>query len=186
MMNARHTYCSALLLAALACFFPSFMHAEEKNGFTTHAFFKHIIGEWKSFGDLKNAEAQPVQVTEEWKAEAAGPNTLTIEGTRTINGDTRSYKWTITQNLATGIFEAELKADTNSPDSIRFELNVDEAAMKAELTGFLNAGGSKVILIDQFPEKDRDSFETKVTLTDENGTATLSGTLKNERTKKKP
>jgi hypothetical protein len=184
-MNMHHS--SAVLRRgsiALLLWMFSIARADEKNDFKEHVVFKHIIGEWKSQGELKGKDGNIVTIKQEWKAEAVGANTLVIQGTRELNGNSETYKWTITKNPSTGLFEAELNPNTNNPDTLRFEMNVDEAAMKVEMSGFLGSDNSKVILVDQFNGAERDSFQTQITLSDNSGTVTLSGSMKNERVKK--
>ena len=158
--------------------------AEEKFDFKTHGFFKHLLGEWTTEGEMKGTEGNVVRLKEEWNAEVVGENTLTITGKRELNDDKQSYKWTITRDPATGLLEASHRGSEDNPDTQRFEISVSEAEMKMEMSGFLGSGGAKAVLVDTFPEKDRDTFETSVTLTDDNGATTLSGTLKSTRVKK--
>jgi len=181
-MNSRPS--TRLCLLALLCLGAGIARAEDKFDFKTHFFLKHLIGEWTTEGELKGADGNIVKIKEEWKAEVLGENTFTIEGKREINDNSQNYKWTITHNPATGLFEAAHRASDDNGDTQRFEISFSEAEMKMEMTAFLGGGNSKVVLVDTFPEKGRDTFESKVTLTDESGAVTLSGPLKNTRVKK--
>ncbi len=158
--------------------------ADDKFDFKSHFFFKHLIGEWTTEGVLKGADGDVIKLKEEWKAELLGEDTFVIEGKRSLNDSSENYKWTITRNPTTGLFEAAHRASDNNPDTQRFEINFSEAEMKMEWSGFLGSGNAKAILVDTFPDKDRDTFEGKVTLTDDSGATTLSGTLKSTRVKK--
>jgi hypothetical protein len=171
-------------LAVLLCLVAGCAGADEKFDFKSHFFLKHLVGEWTTEGDLKGADGNIVKLKEEWKAEVVGEDTFVIEGKRQLNDSSENYKWTITRNPTTGLFEAAHRASENSPDTQRFEINFSEAEMKMEWNGFLGSGNARAILIDTFPEKDRDTFEGQVTLTDDSGATTLSGTLKNIRVKK--
>jgi hypothetical protein len=182
-MNPRPATRRCLL--ALLCLGAGIARADDKFDFKAHFFFKHLIGEWTTEGELKGADGNVVKLREEWKAEVLGENTFTIEGKRELNGNAQNYKWTITHNPATGLFEAAHRASDENADTQRFEINFSEAEMKMEMTALLGSGNSRVVLVDTFPEKDRDTFEGKVTLTDDSGAITLSGTLKNTRVKQR-
>lgn len=171
-------------LLALLCLGAGIARADDKFDFKTHFFFRHLIGEWTTEGELKGTDGNVVKLKEEWKAEALGENTLTIEGKRELNENSQNYKWTITHNPTTGLFEAAHRASDDNSDTQRFEINLSETEMKMEMTAFLGGGNSKIVVVDTFPEKGRDTFEGKVTLTDDSGAVTLSGTLKSTRVKK--
>ncbi len=114
--------------------------AEEKFDFKTHGFFKHLLGEWTTEGEMKGTEGNVVRLKEEWNAEVVGENTLTITGKRELNDDKQSYKWTITRDPATGLLEASHRGSEDNPDTQRFEISVSEAEMKMEMSGFLGSG----------------------------------------------
>lgn len=158
--------------------------AGEKFDFRTHGFFKHLLGEWTTEGELKGADGNVIKLKEEWKAEAVGETTLTIEGRRDLNGNVQNYKWTFTRDPATGLFEAAHRVSDDNPDTQRFEIQVSESEMRMEMSAFLDTNNSKVVLTDTFAGEDRDTFETLVTLSDSSGATTLSGTLRNKRSKK--
>jgi hypothetical protein len=160
--------------------------AEDKFDFRTHFYFKHMPGEWVTEGEFKGADGNVIKLKEEWKAEVLGDNTLVIEGRRQLNDDSQNYKWTITHNPDTGLFEAAYRISDDNPETLRFEINLSEAEMKMEMTGFLGSGNGKAVIVDTFSGNDRDTFKGEVTLTDDSGVTTLSGTLKSTRTKKQP
>lgn len=172
-----------LVAAALQLLLMVAVRAGYEFDFKTHFYFKHLIGSWTTEGELKGADGNVIKLKEEWKAGAAGENSFIIEGKRELNGNAQNYKWTITRDPATGRFEAALRSDDNNPDTLRFEINFSGEEMKMEMTALTGGGNSKIVLLDTFPEKDRDAFETKVTFTDEKDAVTLSGTLKNTRVK---
>lgn len=180
-MNSRPSTRRCLL--GLLCLVSGITQAEDKFDFKTHFFLKHYIGEWTTEGELKGADGNVVKLKQEWKAEVLAENTFTIEGRRELNDNVQTYKWTITRNPSTGLFEATHRASDDA-DSQRFEINFSEAEMKMEMTAILGGGNSRIVIVDTFPEKGRDTFEGKVTLTDEGGAVTLSGTLKNTRARK--
>ncbi len=169
-----------VLLAS--CFiFAAWANGEEKTDFKNHPFFKYMIGEWTGEGELKDAHDALVKFKMEWKADVEGENTFVVEGNREINGNAQTYKWTIIHNPTTGAYEATHK----SPDSeaVRFEVLVPEGEMRIEMTMLGNAE-SKMTVIDSFPDKDFNTLETKVTIVDDSGATTLSGTILQKRVKK--
>lgn len=157
--------------------------AQEKSGFKDSAFFKAYAGEWTMQGELKGAEGNVIKITETWKAEPVGDDTFMIEGTREINGDSQHFTWTVTHNPATGLYEASHRGSADSPDTQRFEISVSEAEMKWELTALMG-NNSKIFISDVFTDKEHDTLESKITLTDDSGATTLSGTLIHKRVKK--
>ena len=173
-----------LLSPVLGCAIGLTMHAEEKFDFKTHFFLKHMLGEWTTTGELKGTDGNVIKLKEEWKATVEGDTTMVIEGKRELNDNSQNYKWTITRNPSTGLFEAAHRASDESPDTQRFEINFSEADMSMEWTGFLGSDNSKVTLVDKFKGTDRDTIEVQVTFMDNSGMTTLSGTLKSERVKK--
>jgi hypothetical protein len=169
--------CAALLLLS------SMLVADEKGGFKQSEFFKAFAGDWSMEGELKGTEGKVIKFKEDWKAEILNDDTLSVEGKRVLDGNEQSYKWTFTHNPTTGLYEAS-HAFADSGDSIRFEVNLMEAEMKMEMTAIVGSGNSKVSIIDSFPEKDRDSLESKIALVDDTGATTLSGTVTHKRSKK--
>jgi hypothetical protein len=55
--------------------------------------------------------------------------------------------------------------------------------MKIDMTALLG-NNSKIAITDAFADKERDSIESKITMTDDTGATTLSGTLTHKRVKK--
>lgn len=148
----------------------------------THPVFKHYIGAWKAAGELKGEEGKTITVTEEWTGKAEGDNTFLITGTRTLNADTQPFTWTFTYNEGADTYEAVL---TGGPDSspLRFEAHPSDVTMTLELKAVTGGGDSAISVVESFPEDSKDSFETKVTFTNDSGQITLEGVIKNERQK---
>jgi hypothetical protein len=149
---------------------------------STHAFFKHFIGAWKAAGELKGENDNIVTITEEWTGKADGDNTFLIEGTRTLNGDTQPFKWTITHNAGTDMFEAILSG-ADASQTIRFEGNVSEVNLTLELKSVTGNGQSSITVLDSFKGEQKDVIESKVLFTGDAGQTTLEGTIKHERQK---
>jgi len=159
------------------------VRGDDNGGFNKSAFFKAFAGEWTMEGELKGTEGKVVKFKEEWKAEILSDDTMTIEGKRDLDNNSQSYKWTLTHNPTTGLYEANHSV-ADSGDSLRFEVNLMETEMKMEISGFIGSSNSKVTIVDSFSGADRDNLESKITLTDDTGATTLSGTVTHKRTKK--
>ena len=82
--------------------------ASARADLSTHPVFKHYIGTWKASGELKGEDGKVTTITEEWTGKADGETGFLIEGTRTMNGDTQPFKWTITHNAGADSFDAVL------------------------------------------------------------------------------
>jgi hypothetical protein len=166
-----------VLLAASALAF-----AEDKGGFKSSDFFKAYAGEWEMTGELQKGDGGVIKIKESWKAEFQGDDTLNIEGKRELDGNSQDFVWTMTHNPATGLYEASHRAK-DSGDAIRFEVSLSETEMKIEMTALLG-NNSKIAITDAFADKEHDTIESKITMTDDNGATTLSGTLTHKRVKK--
>jgi hypothetical protein len=149
---------------------------------STHAFFKHFIGTWKAAGELKGENNNLVTITEEWTGKADGDNSFLIEGTRTMNSDTQPFKWTITHNAGTDMFEAILTGADGS-QTIRFEGNVSTVNLTLELKAITGSGSSSITVLDSLQGEAKDVIESKVIFTGEAGQTTLEGTIKHEKQK---
>jgi hypothetical protein len=149
---------------------------------STHAFFKHFIGTWKAAGELKGENNNLVTITEEWTGKADGENSFLIEGTRTMNSDTQAFKWTITHNAGTDMFEAILTGADGS-QTIRFEGNVSTVNLTLELKAITGSGSSSITVLDSLQGEAKDVIESKVIFTGEAGQTTLEGTIKHEKQK---
>ncbi|HBJ87059.1 MAG TPA: hypothetical protein DDZ88_25010 [Verrucomicrobiales bacterium] len=149
---------------------------------STHVFFKHFVGNWKAAGELKGENDNLVTITEEWTGKVDGDNTFLIEGTRTMNGDTQPFKWTMTHNAGTDMFEAILSGPEAS-QTIRFEGNVSEVNLTLELKAVTGNGQSSITVLDSFKGEQKDVIESKVLFTGDAGQTTLEGTIKHEKQK---
>ena len=149
---------------------------------STHVFFKHFVGTWKAAGELKGENDNLVTITEEWTGKADGENGFLIEGTRTLNSDTQPFKWTITHNAGTDMFEAILSG-ADASQTIRFEGNVSEVNLTLELKAVTGNGQSSITVLDSFKGEQKDVIESKVLFTGDAGQTTLEGTIKHEKQK---
>ncbi len=152
--------------------------------FADHPFFKHFVGSWKSAGELKGADGNVVKITEEWTCKISDEGELVIEGTRQMNdGDVQKYRWSITHNPTTDLYEATLANPEDQQNALHWEGNLTGDPPMLELkTQFGNGGGSATVT-DSFSGTGHDTFETKVVLLKDNGDPNLEGTIKNERVK---
>jgi hypothetical protein len=156
--------------------------AEDKGGFKTSDFFKAYAGEWEMTGELQKGDGGVIKIKESWKAEFQGDDTLNIEGKRELDGNSQDFVWTLTHNPTTGLYEASHRIK-DSGDAIRFEVSVSGTEMKIDMTALLG-NNSKIAITDAFADKEHDTIESKITMTDDTGATTLSGTLTHKRVKK--
>lgn len=165
----------ALILLALA---PALLPARDLGA---HPIFKRYIGSWKAAGELRGEENKTITVTEEWTGKAEGDNTFLIEGTRTMNGDTQPFKWTITYNESSDSYESVLSGP-DPASTLRFEAHASEVTLTMEMKALTGNGGT-ITVTESFADTPEDTFDSKVIFTNEAGQTTLEGTIKNERQK---
>lgn len=168
-----------LLLTTLILVSPSNVKGAD---LAKHSFFKHLIGKWSTTGELKGADGNTINVTEEWTGKADADDTFYIEGTRTINNDTQPFRWSITHNAATDSFEA-IHSWGNGSQELRFEATYSEVEMTFTLKVITGSGDSGIILQDSFSPDSKDTLLTKVQFTGDQGQTTLEGTLTHTREK---
>ena len=146
-----------------------------------HEFFKHLVGEWEAKGELKGQDNNVVTITEAWTGKADAEDSFYIEGTRTLNGETQKFKWTITHNTATEGYEAMLTGEDGQ--TIRFEGNLSEVNMVMSMKAITGGGDSSIALEDSFTDEAKETLQTKVTFTGDQGQTTLEGTIVHKRVK---
>lgn len=175
----------ALTIAALMCFLGMSgpLPAQQTTDSANHPFFKHLIGEWKSEGVLKNPEGNEVKITEEWTGKAMPDGGFVMEGHRVINDDRQEYTWTYSHNATTGLYEATHTIKSDASDIKRFEASISDVDLTMELR-LVGDGGSGIIIKDSFPDSDHNTLESDVKLTGSGGETTLSGKLIHKRVKK--
>lgn len=173
---------SATLTLLIVCV--ATLHAAEPAKFSEHPFFKHFVGSWKSAGDLKGADGNTITVTEEWTCKISDEGELVIEGTRQFNaGDVQRYRWSISHNPTTDLYEAVQSNPDDQANSMRFEGSVTGEPPVLELKGQFGNGGGSATVTDTFTGEGYDTFDTKVVLLKDDGEVNLEGTIKNERVK---
>lgn len=143
--------------------------------------FQHYIGTWKAAGELKG-ENNVLAITEEWTGSAEGDNSFLIKGTRTINGDTQPFEWTITYNEGADSYEAVLSGAEGS-QTIRFEGQVSEVNLTFELKAITGSGESSITITEAFADESKDVIESTVTFTGDSGQTTLQGVIKHQKEK---
>ncbi len=143
--------------------------------------FKHYIGTWKAAGELKG-ENNVLDIKEEWTGAAEGDNSFVVNGTRTINGDTQRFQWTITYNEGADSYEAILSGAEGS-QTIRFEGHVSEVNLTLELKAVTGSGESSITINEAFAGNAKDIIESNVTFTGDTGQTTLQGMIKHEKQK---
>ena len=155
--------------------------AQQKVDFKTHPFFKRLIGEWSTEGQRTYSDGRVTKITEESKAEMFGDNAVSMEGTRTRDGQVSHFKWTFACTDA-GVIEATYQRDTGNADTQRYEVQATEDGSRIEMT-VLGDNGSKSVITYAFKEGDADTLESTSTRTDANGAAQYNGTAVAKRKK---
>lgn len=143
--------------------------------------FKHYIGTWKAAGELKG-DNNVLDIKEEWTGAAEGDNSFVVNGTRTINGDTQPFQWTITYNEGLDSYEAILTGAEGS-QTLRFEGHVSELNLTFELKAITGNGDSSITINEAFADEAKEVIESKVTFTGDTGQTTLQGVIKHEKQK---
>jgi hypothetical protein len=147
-----------------------------------HVFFKHLIGKWTAEGELKGADNNVVKITEEWTGKADVDGSFFIEGSRTINGDTQPFKWSITHNPATDSYEAVL-AGAEDSQTLRFEGSLSEVDLTMTLKSITGSGESSIIVEDSFANEAKDTMQSKVKFSGDQGQTNLEGKIIHKREK---
>jgi hypothetical protein len=155
--------------------------SEEPKDLAKHFMLKHYIGSWEAEGTLKNKDGQDITLTESWSGKVDGPGAFCIEGSRTLNGDTQSFKWTITHNPATDSFEAILLGQDGN--QLRFEAQFSEADVTLELKAVTGNGDGAVTVKEKFDGEGKDVIESEITVRGDDGQMTLQGTISHKRLK---
>lgn len=173
-----------LTICASICFMVIGGHlsAQQTTDFGKHPFFKHLIGEWKSEGTLKNAEGKEIKIVEEWTGKATAAGEFVMQGHRLIDSDKQEYVWTFTHNTATGLYEAVHLVAANGGETKRFEASVSDVDLTMELR-LVGDGGAAITIKDSFTGADHDTLESAVLLTGSGGETNLSGKLVHHRVK---
>ncbi len=148
---------------------------------STHPVMRLYLGKWTAEGELKGQDGNIITVSQTWEGKADGENAFLIQGSRTVNLETQSYSWRITHNAATDLIEATLMGQDGN--QLRFEAQASEAASTLTLKAVTGSGMSSITLTDVFSGEDKDTLETKVLFTGEQGETTLEGTLISKRQK---
>lgn len=146
---------------------------------STHPIIRLYLGKWTAEGELRGQDGNIVNVSQTWEGKADGENAFLIQGSRTVNGETQSYSWRITHNAATDLIEAALIGQDGN--QLRFEAQASEAASTLTLKAVTGSGMSSITVTDVFSGEDKDTLETKVLFTGEQGETTLEGTLISKR-----
>ena len=155
--------------------------AQSPKDLSKHVFFKHFIGEWKAEGELKGENNNLVTITEEWKGSGGGEGTFLIEGKRTLNSETKPFKWTFTHNPSTDTFDAVLEGEDAS-QTIRFEATISEVNLTLELKA-ITGSNSAITVKEEFSDDKRETISSHVTFTGDAGQTTLDGTITHKKVK---
>jgi hypothetical protein len=178
---SRRFRLSAEALLAFLLLFGGMVSAQDKTNLKDHPYFKQTVGEWSSEGERKYTDGRVVKITQEWKTEVLSPNSLSVEGDQTRDGQTSHYKWTITL-MDSGLIEAIYQRDASKPDTQRYEVQAADDGSHAEFTALLD-NNSKVVTTDSFKAGDHDTIESTTTRTDPNGATIYTATAVAKRKK---
>jgi hypothetical protein len=147
-----------------------------------HVFFKHLVGKWKAEGELKGGDSNVVKITEEWTGKADADGSFYIEGSRTVNGDTQPFKWSITHNPAIDGYEAVLSGAEGS-QTLRFEGSLSEVDLTMTLKSITGSGESSITVEDSFANETKDTLQSKIKFSGDQGQTNLEGTILHKREK---
>ena len=143
------------------------------------AFFMHLVGSWQAEGTLTGENNHQVSLKETWTGKVDTAESFSIEGTRTMNGDTQTFSWAITHNMATDNYEAVLSGGDGQ--TIRFEGSVSEVTQVMHLKSITGNGSSSISVLDSFKAADKNTLHSEITFTGDQGQTTLSGTIIHQR-----
>lgn len=171
----------------MKCFFAFLLSisvtlAQQPADFGKHPFFQHFVGTWKAEGELKGEDGKVITITEDWKGglrETA--RSFLIDGTRTINGETKSFKWTFTHNAATDTYEAVLTG-SEGDQPLRFEASISEVNLTIELKA-ITGTNSAITVKEVFTDEKRETLASHVTFTGDAGQVTLEGVITHKKQK---
>ena len=155
--------------------------AGEVKDLTTHFLLKHCVGKWEASGTLKNQQGEDVAISEEWTGRVEGPGAFVMTGSRTLNGETQSFTWTLTHNPATDSFEAILLGQDGN--QLRFEAQFSEPGMSLELKAVTGNGNGSITVVDRLKSDTKDEIESEVTFLGDGGETTLQGKILHKRLK---
>jgi len=159
----------------------SIIQAQQPADLGKHLVFKHLIGTWKADGELKGEDNKTVTITEDWKGSAGSDGTFLIDGTRTINGETKTFKWTFTHNPATDTYDAVLTGqDGDQP--LRFEASISDVNCTLELKA-ITGTNSSITVKEEFADEKRNTLTSHVTFTGDAGQVTLEGVITHKKQK---
>jgi hypothetical protein len=158
------------------------VESAEKFDFARSSFFQLLIGNWQSEGKLLGTDGNEVLIKEEWKGSVAEEGVFVMEGNRLLNDDKQAFRWTVSFNSSTGLFEALHEVKIGSGEVQRFEASVSDVALTMELR-LTGEGQSSIVVKDSFPDTTKKTLVSEVTLTDSSGIPYLSGTVKHQRVK---
>lgn len=155
--------------------------AEQPKDLSKHAFFKHFVGEWTAEGELTGRDNNTITIKEEWKGSASGDSTFISEGKRTLNGETKSFKWTFTHNPSTDTFDAVLEGEAGD-QPLRFEAMISEVNLTLELKA-ITGSNSAIVVKDEFTDDKHETIRSRVTFTGDDGQTNLEGTITHKKVK---
>lgn len=155
--------------------------AQQPQDLGKHLLFKHLVGTWKAEGELKGEDGKVVTITEDWKGSAGGNDTFLIDGKRSINSETKPFKWTFTRNAATDTYDAVLTGQEGD-QALRFEASISEVNYTIELKA-ITGTNSAITVKQEFTDEKRETLTSHVTFTGDAGQTTLQGVITHKKQK---
>ncbi len=168
-------------MKALLCFvLPlAFVLTAQGEDLALHPVFKHFLGKWTAEGELKGENNTVLTITEDWQGKGEGDNTFVLEGTRTLNNDTQTFKWTFALNPSTGTCEANLTGGDGS-QPLRFEVNISDVNLTLDMKA--QTGQTSAITVKEaFTDEKHEALVSHVTFTNDEGKTTLEGDVKHKK-----
>lgn len=165
----------------IACLFFALASAASAADLSQHPVIKLYLGKWTAQGDLKGQDGSPISVSQTWEGKADGESAFLIEGKRTVNNEEQSFSWRITHNAATDLIEATLIGQDGN--QIRFEAQASADNHSMELKAVTGSGMSSISITDVFTGDEKDTIESKILFTGEQGETTLEGTITHKKEK---
>jgi hypothetical protein len=144
------------------------------NPITESTVFPLLVGEWDGTGELTNpSDGSITTVTETWKGEFGETGTFLMSGKRSFNDLEHEFAWEYYANQDT--IEGQMKVSDPALD-VRFETQVNDAALSITLTVGLSGGGGTMTIINTISEDGKTIVGT-VEIVNPSGTVTTKGTV---------
>lgn len=140
-------------------------------------FFQSIQGSWIGSGQLTDVDGKTTDIQEDWTGSYLEDGSFEMKGTRLWGEDNQEFYWRFAHNASLDLVECEYW-HTGVEEPIRFEVSLTENS--AELRAPFGEPGGQLLVSNRFFEE---SIEGLVSLTQPDGSESLSGTMVHKREK---